>query len=125
VADISATQSAKFLDLVWSALMGFLLFADMPSQSTIIGGVVIASATLWLARRESSRPGGHFRRHHEGRHQRDRVAVPQHVLEHAREVALHRQRAAARRLGARASRAGRPAAAPPAPRSGWGRRSDS
>lgn len=53
-ADISATQSAKFLDLVWSAVMGFLLFADIPSQSTIIGGVVIASATLWLARRESA-----------------------------------------------------------------------
>ena len=54
-ADISATQSAKFLDLVWSALMGFLLFADIPSQSTIIGGVVISSATLWLARRESNK----------------------------------------------------------------------
>lgn len=54
-ADISATQSAKFLDLVWSALMGFLLFSDIPSQSTILGGVVIASATLWLARRESAR----------------------------------------------------------------------
>jgi drug/metabolite transporter (DMT)-like permease len=53
-ADISATQSAKFLDLVWSALMGFLLFADIPSQSTIIGGVVISGATIWLARRESS-----------------------------------------------------------------------
>jgi drug/metabolite transporter (DMT)-like permease len=53
-ADISATQSAKFLDLVWSAMMGYLLFADIPSQSTIIGGVVIASATLWLARRESA-----------------------------------------------------------------------
>ena len=53
-ADISATQSAKFLDLVWSALMGFLLFADIPSHSTILGGVLIASATLWLARRESS-----------------------------------------------------------------------
>jgi drug/metabolite transporter (DMT)-like permease len=53
VADISATQSAKFLDLVWSAVMGFLLFSDIPSQSTIIGGMVIASATLWLATRES------------------------------------------------------------------------
>lgn len=53
-ADISATQSAKFLDLVWSALMGFMLFADIPSQSTLIGGVVIAGATVWLARREAA-----------------------------------------------------------------------
>jgi len=53
VADISATQSAKFLDLMWSALMGFLLFADIPSQSTLIGGTLISAATIWLARREA------------------------------------------------------------------------
>jgi drug/metabolite transporter (DMT)-like permease len=55
-ADISATQSAKFLDLVWSALMGWLLFADVPSHSTLLGGTVISAATLWVARRESQRP---------------------------------------------------------------------
>ena len=53
VADISATQSAKFLDLMWSALMGFLLFSDIPSQSTLIGGTLISAATIWLARREA------------------------------------------------------------------------
>ena len=52
-ADISATQSAKFLDLVWSALMGWLLFTDVPSASTLIGGVVICAATIWVAQRES------------------------------------------------------------------------
>ncbi|MFZ2649425.1 MAG: DMT family transporter [Burkholderiaceae bacterium] len=52
-ADISATQSAKFLDLVWSALLGWLLFTDVPSQTTLIGGTVICAATIWLARRES------------------------------------------------------------------------
>jgi drug/metabolite transporter (DMT)-like permease len=56
-ADISATQSAKFLELVWSALMGWLIFADVPTVSTVIGGIVICTATLWVARRESaSRP---------------------------------------------------------------------
>ena len=54
-ADISATQSAKFLDLLWSAAMGWLLFADLPSGSTLLGGVVIATATLWVARREGQR----------------------------------------------------------------------
>lgn len=53
VADISATQSAKFLDLVWSALMGWLLFSDVPTFSTIMGGMLISAATLWVARRES------------------------------------------------------------------------
>jgi drug/metabolite transporter (DMT)-like permease len=52
-ADISATQSAKFLDLVWSALMGYLLFSDVPSLSTIAGGMLISAATIWVARRES------------------------------------------------------------------------
>jgi len=54
-ADISATQSAKFLDLLWSAVMGYLLFADVPSQSTLVGGTLICAATIWVAQRESRR----------------------------------------------------------------------
>lgn len=56
VADISATQSVKFLDLVWATLIGWLAFGDAPSNSTIVGGVVICTATLWIARRESRGP---------------------------------------------------------------------
>jgi drug/metabolite transporter (DMT)-like permease len=52
-ADISSTQSLKFLELVWSALMGWLLFSDVPTVNAIIGGVVISAATIWVARRES------------------------------------------------------------------------
>ncbi len=55
VADISATQSVKFLDLVWATLFGWLVFADTPSRSTLIGGVVISASTLWIARREARR----------------------------------------------------------------------
>lgn len=53
VADISASQSVKFLDLVWASLLGWLIFADRPSQSTLIGGGVICASTLWIARREA------------------------------------------------------------------------
>lgn len=56
VAEISATQSVKFLDLVWAALLGWLVFADVPTSHSLIGGVIIAGATLWIARRESRRP---------------------------------------------------------------------
>jgi drug/metabolite transporter (DMT)-like permease len=52
-ADISATQSVKFLDLVWAALLGVVLFADVPSTTTLAGGALICAATVWLARRES------------------------------------------------------------------------
>ncbi len=53
IADISATQSVKFLDLLWSAMLGWLVFSDTPSQSTLVGGGVICASTLWIARREA------------------------------------------------------------------------
>lgn len=57
VADISATQSVKFLDLVWAAALGWLIFGDVPSQWTLAGGMVICASTLWIARRESRARG--------------------------------------------------------------------
>jgi drug/metabolite transporter (DMT)-like permease len=53
--DISATQSLRFLDLIWSSLLGWLVFADLPSPATLLGAMVIASSTIWIARRESRR----------------------------------------------------------------------
>jgi len=52
IADISSTQSVRFLDLLWSAALGWLLFADVPTQTTLLGGALICAATLWVARRE-------------------------------------------------------------------------
>ena len=54
-ADISATQSLRFLDLVWASLLGWLVFGDVPSPSTWAGALVILLATVWIARRESQR----------------------------------------------------------------------
>lgn len=53
--DASATQSLRFMDLVWSALLGWLIFGDWPSQWTIAGALVILAATVWIARRERRR----------------------------------------------------------------------
>ncbi|MBI5276398.1 MAG: DMT family transporter [Burkholderiales bacterium] len=53
VTDVSTTQSVKFLDLVWASLLGWVVFSDVPSQSTLLGGAVICASVLWLARRES------------------------------------------------------------------------
>lgn len=55
VADVSATQSVKFLDLVWAAALGWLMFGDTPGWNALAGGTVIALATLWIARREARR----------------------------------------------------------------------
>jgi drug/metabolite transporter (DMT)-like permease len=56
IADISATQSLRFLDLVWASMLGWLIFGDVPSQSTWLGAAVILGATVWIARREGRRP---------------------------------------------------------------------
>src|SRR5574337_657679 len=53
IADISATQSVKFLDLVWASLLGWMIFGTVPSESTLVGGAVICAATVWIALRES------------------------------------------------------------------------
>jgi len=53
VADISAVQSVKFLELVWAAILGFLMFGTVPAGWTLAGGSVILVSTLWLARQES------------------------------------------------------------------------
>jgi drug/metabolite transporter (DMT)-like permease len=54
-ADISASQPAKFLDLVWACLLGWLMFGDLPDGATLTGGFVILIATMWVARREAGR----------------------------------------------------------------------
>ena len=53
VADISAVQSVKFLELVWAAVLGWVVFGSAPAGATVAGGVVILAATLLLARHES------------------------------------------------------------------------
>ncbi len=55
VADISATQSVKFLDLVWAGFAGWVVFSETPARSTLIGGAVICASTIWIARREARR----------------------------------------------------------------------
>ncbi len=54
VADISAAQPVKFLDLVWASMLGFAVFGDIPSVTTLVGGSVIIAATIWIARREAA-----------------------------------------------------------------------
>ena len=53
VADISAVQPVKFLELVWAAILGFFIFGTLPAGWTLAGGAVILVSTLWLARHES------------------------------------------------------------------------
>ena len=51
-ADISATQSVKFVDLLWAALIGWIAFGDVLRPTTVIGGAVIIAAIVVLERYE-------------------------------------------------------------------------
>jgi drug/metabolite transporter (DMT)-like permease len=51
-ADISATQSVKFVDLLWAALIGWLAFGDLLSPTTLLGGAIIVASIVALARYE-------------------------------------------------------------------------
>ncbi len=52
-ADISASQSVRFLDLIWAAIGGFMVFGSVPGVWTVAGAAIIFSSTLWLARHEA------------------------------------------------------------------------
>jgi len=54
-ADASATQSVKFVELIWASLAGIAVFGDYPTETTMLGGFVIFLSTTWIARREARR----------------------------------------------------------------------
>jgi len=52
-ADASIMLPVDFSRLIFAALFGFFLFAEIPSVYTVIGAVLIFSATVYIARRET------------------------------------------------------------------------
>lgn len=55
IADMSATQPVKFVDMVWASILGWLVFAEIPATTTFAGAAIIFAATTWIARREAKR----------------------------------------------------------------------
>ncbi len=51
-ADIMVIQPVTFLQLVWTSLFGFLLFAETPDIWVFAGGAIILAATTYIAHRE-------------------------------------------------------------------------
>ena len=52
-APISATQPATFLQLVWSVLLGALLFGEPVDALVILGGAIIMAAVTFITWREA------------------------------------------------------------------------
>jgi len=52
-ADLTSLQPFEFVTLLWAALLGFALFAEVPSLWVFVGGAVIIAGATILARDES------------------------------------------------------------------------
>lgn len=52
MAEPTAVMPFDFLKLVWSALLAFWLFAEIPDRYTLIGAALIFTASLYIAARE-------------------------------------------------------------------------
>jgi drug/metabolite transporter (DMT)-like permease len=53
LANVSAMQPVRFLDMVWAGVYGLLLFGEWPGVHALAGGAIIVAATAWIARREA------------------------------------------------------------------------
>ncbi len=55
LADVGLVEPLVFFRLIWAALLGFLVFAEIPDPGVWIGGLLIVAATTHLARREGGK----------------------------------------------------------------------
>jgi len=51
-AEVTAIMPVDFTKLIWAALAGYLLFAEVPGLSIWLGGAMIFSAVTYIAIRE-------------------------------------------------------------------------
>ena len=57
-ADFGVIEPVNFLKLVWAAILGFVFFAEVPTVSTILGGIIIIGAVVYIAQRERREVAG-------------------------------------------------------------------
>lgn len=57
LADLGAVEPLGFTRVLWAALFGFVLFAEVPSVGTWIGGTLVVAAVTYLARSEARKAG--------------------------------------------------------------------
>lgn len=55
LADTTVVLPVDFTRLVWSAILGFVLFAEIPDVATFVGGTVIFASVVYITYRERVR----------------------------------------------------------------------
>ena len=53
MADASAIMPYDYVRLLFAALIGWIFFAEVPDQWTLVGAVVIAGSAIYIAHREA------------------------------------------------------------------------
>ncbi|MEO1988992.1 MAG: DMT family transporter [Martelella sp.] len=53
VADASAVASVDYTQLIFAGVYGYFLFGEQPTVSTVVGGLIIVAASLYIVRGES------------------------------------------------------------------------
>ncbi len=54
LADMTALMPFDFLKLVWAALLGIVLFAEVPDALTWVGGAIVFGSSFYIAWREAT-----------------------------------------------------------------------
>ena len=52
LGDLGAIEPIAFVRLIWAALLGFVIFGDIPNIFTITGGTIVLASVIYIARRE-------------------------------------------------------------------------
>ena len=52
LADIGIIEPISFTRLIWAAIVGYLIFSDVPNVFTIVGGAVVMASVVYIAHRE-------------------------------------------------------------------------
>ncbi len=55
VGEASIVGPIEYFRLVWAALLGYLVFAEIPGPGTWIGAAIIIASTFYIARNEAAR----------------------------------------------------------------------
>jgi drug/metabolite transporter (DMT)-like permease len=58
VGEANAVGPMEYIRLIYAGFLGYFVFSETVDMWTILGGVIIVSSTLFIARDETRRPGG-------------------------------------------------------------------
>ena len=79
-ADLTALQPFEFVQLAWAALLGYAIFAEIPTNHVLLGGAVIVAATSYMSTTRRGAAGSlHDRRARPALPPPDNLVLAQHA----------------------------------------------